>query len=73
MFEAYWLVIFQISITKQSYREGFEPGHFGILMLDAHFDLFLKGIDTSKYELWGYLYPRAAGQQRKHKLNRTTL
>lgn len=42
-------------------------------MLDAHFDLFLKDIDTSKYELWGCLHPRAAGQQRKHKLNRTTL
>jgi len=35
--------------------------------------LFLKDIDTSKYELWGCLHPRAAGQQRKHKLNRTTL
>lgn len=41
-------------------------------MQDAHFDLFLKDIDISKYELQGHIHPRAVGQQRKHKLSGIT-
>lgn len=65
-------MIFQISFTRQSSTEGFGLGNLRIQMQDAHFDLFLKDIDISKYELQGHIHPRAVGQQRKHKLSGIT-